>query len=108
MRWVGHVACTGQKKNAHEGLVGKCEGKRPLRRPRHKWEDDIKIHFKETGRKNMNSIDLPQDRVQCQAVVDTVMNMNFHKMRDVSSVAEKLLVCQDLQSMDLLKDVLNC
>ena len=47
--WVRHVRCMGQKKNAHEGLVGNCEGKRPLQRPRRKWEDDIKIHFKETG-----------------------------------------------------------
>ena len=63
--------------------MGKCEGKRPLRRPRCKCEDDIKIYCKETGWKNMNWIDLPWDRAEWQALVDTVMNMKFHKMWDV-------------------------
>jgi hypothetical protein len=64
--------------------VGKCEGKRPLRKPSHKYEDDIKTHFKETGWKNMNWSDLPRDRAEWQALVDTVMNMKLHKMWYVS------------------------
>ena len=78
------MGCMGQKKNPHKGLVGKCEGKRPLQRPKRKWEDDIKIHFKETGWENVNWSDLPWDRGEWQALVDTAMNTKFHKMWDVS------------------------
>jgi hypothetical protein len=47
MRWVGHVARIGEKRNAYRILVGKPEGKRPLRRPRRKWVDIIKIDLRE-------------------------------------------------------------
>jgi hypothetical protein len=43
MRWAGHVARMGEKRNAYRILVGKPEGKRPLRRPRRRWVDNIKI-----------------------------------------------------------------
>ena len=42
MRWVGHVARMGEGRGVHRFLVGKPEGKRPLGRPRHRWEDNIK------------------------------------------------------------------
>ena len=45
MRWAGHVACMGYRRLAHRVLVGKPEGKRPLGRPNHWWEDNIKIDF---------------------------------------------------------------
>jgi hypothetical protein len=41
LRWAGHVACMREKRNAYRILVGKLEGKRPLGRPRHRWEDNI-------------------------------------------------------------------
>jgi len=41
MRWVGHVACMGEKRNAEGVLVGKSEGKRPSGSYRHRWEDNI-------------------------------------------------------------------
>jgi hypothetical protein len=41
MRWLGHVARMGTIRNAYEILIGKPEGKRPLERPRHRWEDNI-------------------------------------------------------------------
>jgi len=41
MRWAGHVAHMGEMKNAYSILLGKPEGKRPLGRPRHRWEDSI-------------------------------------------------------------------
>jgi hypothetical protein len=41
MRWAGHVARMGEKRNAYRILVGKPEGKRPLGRPRRRWEDNI-------------------------------------------------------------------
>jgi hypothetical protein len=37
MRWAGHVMCMGEERGVHRGLVGKPEGKRPVRRPRHRW-----------------------------------------------------------------------
>jgi hypothetical protein len=49
MRWVGHVARMGEKRNAYMILVGKPEGKRPLGRPRRRWVDSIKIDLRETG-----------------------------------------------------------
>jgi hypothetical protein len=55
-------------------LVGKSEGKRPLRRPRHRWEDNIKMDLREIGIDGMNWIQLAQDRVQWWAFVSTVMN----------------------------------
>jgi len=47
MRWVGHVACTGEMRNVYKILVGKSEGKRPLGRPRHRWEDNIRMDLRE-------------------------------------------------------------
>jgi hypothetical protein len=42
MRWVGHAAWMGEKRNAYRLLVGKPEGKRPLERPRRRWADNIR------------------------------------------------------------------
>jgi hypothetical protein len=47
MRWAGHVARMGAKRNANRILVGKPEEKRPLGRPRRKWVDNIKIDLRE-------------------------------------------------------------
>jgi hypothetical protein len=49
MRWAGHVACMGQGRNVYRVLVGKPEGKRPLGRPRRRWEDGIKMDLGEIG-----------------------------------------------------------
>jgi hypothetical protein len=43
IRWAGHVACMGEKRNANRIFVGKPEGKRPLGRPRCRWEDNIEM-----------------------------------------------------------------
>jgi hypothetical protein len=43
LRWAGHVACMGERRGAYRTLVGKPEGRRPLERPRHRWEDNIKM-----------------------------------------------------------------
>jgi len=43
MKWMGHVAHMGERRGIYRVLVGKPEGKRPLGRPRHRWEDDIKM-----------------------------------------------------------------
>jgi len=49
MRWEGHVARMGEDRGVHRVLVGKPEGKRPLGRPRLRWEDNIKMDFQEVG-----------------------------------------------------------
>jgi hypothetical protein len=49
MRWAGHVARMGERIVVHRVLVGKPEGRRPLGRPRHRWEDNIKVDLEEVG-----------------------------------------------------------
>jgi len=49
MKKVGHVACMGERRGIFRVLVGKPEGKRPLGRPRHRWEDNIKMDLQEVG-----------------------------------------------------------
>jgi hypothetical protein len=80
MRLAGHVAQMGEKRNAYRILVGKPEGMRPIRRPTHRWEDKIKMDFREIGWGGMDWIDLAQGRDQWRALVNTVMNLGFHKM----------------------------
>ena len=54
MRWAGHVARMGEWKGVYRGLVGKPEGKRPFGRPRHRWEDNIKMDLQVVGCGGMN------------------------------------------------------
>jgi hypothetical protein len=75
MRWAGHVARIVEKRNPHRILVGKPKGKRPLRRPRRRGVDNIKIDLREIGWDGMDWIDLSQDRDRWRAVVNTVMNL---------------------------------
>jgi hypothetical protein len=49
MRWVGHVARMGKERNVYRVLVGKTEGKKVLGKPRHRWEDGIRMDLKEIG-----------------------------------------------------------
>ena len=74
MKWAGQVACIGEGRGVHRVLVGKPEGKRPLGRPRHRWEDNIKTDLQEEGRGCWNWTELPQDREKWRAIVSTVMN----------------------------------
>jgi len=68
MRWAGHVARLGEGRGVHRVLVGKPEGKRPLGRPRRRWEDNIKMDLREVGGGGA------QDRDRWRALVNTVMN----------------------------------
>ena len=61
MRWAGHVVHMEQGRGVYRVLVGKPEGKRPLGRPRHRWEDNIKMGLQEVGGGGMDWIDLAQD-----------------------------------------------
>jgi hypothetical protein len=75
MRWAGHVARMGVKRNACGILMGKPDGKRPLGWPRRRWVDNIKKNIREIGWDGMDWIDLAEDREQWRALVNTVMNL---------------------------------
>ena len=75
MRWAGHVARMGQGRGVHRVLVGKPEGKRPLGRPRRRWEDNIKMDLQEVGAGCEDWMELAQDRDRWRALVSTVMNL---------------------------------
>jgi hypothetical protein len=75
MRWAGHVARMGEKRNAYRILVGKPKGKRPLGRPRRRWVDNIKMEVREIGWDDMDWIDLAQNRDWWRTLVNTVMNL---------------------------------
>ena len=62
MRWVGHVACMRNKRNSYRTLMEQPEGKGPLARLRHRWEDNIKTGFKRIGCEGVYWIDLTQKR----------------------------------------------
>jgi hypothetical protein len=65
----------GEKRNAYRILVGKPEGKKPLGRPRCRWEDNIKMDIREIGWGDMDWIRLAQYRNHWRALVNTVMNL---------------------------------
>jgi hypothetical protein len=75
MRWAGHVAHMGEGRGVYRVLVGRPEDKRPLGRPRRRWEDNIKMDLRDIGIDGANWIQLAQDRVQWRACVNTVMNL---------------------------------
>jgi hypothetical protein len=65
----------GKERGVYRILVGKPERKRPLRRPRHMWEDNIRMDLQEVGCGVMGWIGLTQDRDRCRATVNAVMNL---------------------------------
>ena len=73
MRWAGHVARMEGGIGVHKVLVGKPEGRRPLGRPRRRWEDNIKMNLQEVGRGYGDWMGLAQDRDRWRALVSTVM-----------------------------------
>jgi hypothetical protein len=77
MRWAGHVARMGEKRNAYRILLGEPEVKRPLGRPRRRWVDNIKMELTEIGWDGVDWIHLAQDRDQWRALVSTVINLRF-------------------------------
>jgi hypothetical protein len=96
MRWEGHVACTGEMRNAYGILVGKSEGKRPLGRPRHSWVDNVKMDLREIGWGGMNWIDLAQDRehgneisgsINCWEILEYLHNWQLLKEDSLHGVS---------------------
>ena len=68
------MASMGEGRGVHRALVGKPEGKRPLGRRRHRWEDNIKMDLQEVGGVG-DWMELAQDRDRWRAFVNTVMNL---------------------------------
>jgi hypothetical protein len=65
----------GERRGAYRALVGKPEGRRPLERPRRRWEDNIKMDLREDEWGGMDWINLAQDRDRWRALVNAVMNI---------------------------------
>ena len=74
-------------RGVHRVLVGKPEGKRTLGRPRHRWEDNIKMDLQEVVGASGDWMELAQDRDRWRALVSTVMNLLVPKMRGISRLA---------------------
>ena len=68
------MACMGEGRGVHMVLVGKPEGKRPLGRPRRRWENNIKMDLQEVERGYGDFMELAQDRDRWWALMSTVMN----------------------------------
>ena len=69
------MARMGERRDVHRVLVGKPEGKRPLRRPRRRWEDNIRMDLQEVGCGGMDWIELVQDMDRWRALVNSVINL---------------------------------
>jgi hypothetical protein len=74
MRWAGHMARMGEKRNVYTLLLGMSVGNRPLGRPRRRWIDNIKMDLAEIGLGDVNWIGLAQDRYRCRVLVNAVLN----------------------------------
>jgi len=77
MRWAGHVARVGEKREVYRVFVGKPERKRPLGRPRRRWVDNIRMDLQEVGCGYMDWIGLAQDRGRWRTLVSAIMNLRF-------------------------------
>jgi hypothetical protein len=74
----GACRADGQEKGVYMVLVGKPEGKKPLRRPRHRWEDNIRMDLQEVGCGGVDWIGLAQNRERWRELVNAVMNLRVH------------------------------
>jgi hypothetical protein len=83
MTWAGHVA-DGEGRGMYRVLVGKPEGKRPLGRPRRRWEDNtsIRMDLQEVGCGGMDWIGLAHDRHRWRALVNAVLNLQRREFLD--------------------------
>jgi hypothetical protein len=77
MRWARRVARVGEGRNLYRILVGKPDGKRPLGRPRRRWEDNIRMDLEEVGIGCVDWSGLAQDRDRLRALVSAVRNLRL-------------------------------
>ena len=75
MKWAGHVARMGKGRGVYRVLVENPEGRRPLGRPRRRWEDNIRMDLREVGCGCVDWMELAQDRDRCHELVGAVMNL---------------------------------
>jgi hypothetical protein len=75
MRWAGHVARMGEERGVYRVLVDKPEGKRPLGRPRCRWEDNTMMDLQEVECEGMDWVGLAQDTDRWQAILNVVLNL---------------------------------
>ena len=75
MRWAGHVARMEEGRSAFKTLTGKPKGKRPLGRPRRKWEGNIRMDLEEIGINAGNWVDSAQDRNYWRGLVNAALNL---------------------------------
>jgi len=75
MRWIGRVAGMGDRRGSCRVLMERPEGKRSLRKPRHSWDDNIKMGLQDVGWSGMNWIDLAQDTDRWRAFVNAIINL---------------------------------
>ncbi|KAJ4444903.1 hypothetical protein ANN_06701 [Periplaneta americana] len=97
LRWAGHVACMGESRNTYRVLVGRPEGKRPLGRPRRRWEDNIKMDLREVGYDDRDWINLAQDRDRWRAYVRAAMNLRYYLQIRTTSSQFTVLLSQSLE-----------
>jgi hypothetical protein len=83
VKWAVHVARMGEGRGVYRVLVGRAGGKRPLGRPRSRWEDNIKLDLREIGIDEANWIRLAQNGVQWRAFVNTVMNFRVPYRKNI-------------------------
>jgi hypothetical protein len=75
LKWAEHVACMGEKRCSYCVSVRKPDGRRPLGKARHRWEDNIRTDLRDAGWKDMDRVDLAQHSDRWRAFVNTVMNL---------------------------------
>jgi hypothetical protein len=75
MKWVGHVARMGEKRNEYRLLLGNPEGRSPLGRPRRRWLDNIRMDLAEVGWGDVDWTGLAQDRDRWRALINSVSNL---------------------------------
>jgi hypothetical protein len=77
MRWARHVAHLEGEEESIQGFGANTTSKRPLRRPRRRWENNVKMDLRYTEWFHMDWTNLAQDRDQWRALMNTVMNFRF-------------------------------
>jgi hypothetical protein len=99
MRWVEHVVYIGEMRNAYKILVRKPESKRLLRRPRCKWEDNIRMDLDGIGWEGVDWMHLAEDRDQWWALVNMVVNLQVPEKSNNLMTSRVTILQEGLCSM---------